>query len=294
MIKKTAKAFSIVIAAVMMFTGAYILAGDDTSATIRWSKVTKNVKGYTVYKNGKAVKTVGTKVTSYRDASLQPETSYSFSVRAYNTAKKKQWYNKKTKKWQSKKPPRKYRGKSKKMTVKLYGSAAGISFTTLKKIVPQATFFGITVKDTDCPYSFSDVDFSTCPKCQVKSKASGTITYSTSTGKFNCNYSGTDYSKQCHHCNSIELYKYCKKEDKTRYFTKEGEILADGSIDENQTIESHHSNDENKCQGYIKDGDNIINFHFTNNNGNWIYCFDCKTHVYKPDDLPAGWPDHKH
>ena len=92
--------------------------------TVSWGKAKKNVNGYTIYRDGKVLKHVGKSVISYKNTGLQPDTKYSYYVRAYRNVKQKQWFNKKTGKWQTKKPAKKIRGKSRKVTVKLYGRSS--------------------------------------------------------------------------------------------------------------------------------------------------------------------------
>ena len=100
------------------------LVKSGQTVTLTWSKVKKNLNGYTIYRNGKAIKSVGKKVLTFKEKGLAPGTTYSYYVRAYRNVKQKQWYNKKTGKWQKSKPAKKYRGKSKKVTVRLYGKAS--------------------------------------------------------------------------------------------------------------------------------------------------------------------------
>ncbi len=95
-------------------------SGEKETHTVRlsWSKV-KKAKGYQVVRNDKEVKKV--KSTS-ASVTVKKEGDYKFKVRAYKTYSKKQWYNKKTNKWQKKRPAKKYRGKSKKVTMYKYGA----------------------------------------------------------------------------------------------------------------------------------------------------------------------------
>ena len=92
--------------------------------TVSWGKAKKNYNGYTIYRDGKVLKHVGKSVKSYKDLGLKPDTKYSYYVRAYRNVKQKQWFNKKTGKWQTKKPAKKTRGKSRKVTVKLHGRSS--------------------------------------------------------------------------------------------------------------------------------------------------------------------------
>lgn len=89
------------------------------SIKVSWGKA-KRAKGYQLFRNGYAIKAGN--IRSFTDSGLAAGTKYTYKVRAYKTSKKKMWYNKKTGKWQKKKPKRKWRGKSKKVTVYHYGA----------------------------------------------------------------------------------------------------------------------------------------------------------------------------
>lgn len=144
-----------VIAAFMItFTGLPIMSGDigasalaapakvtklkasstKNSARLTWKRPTNNqlkiISGIVVFRNGKAIKTLGKKTTAFSDSRLKAGTKYNYVVRTYRTYKQKQWYNKKTKKWQTKAPAKKYRGKTRKVNAKLYGGVARIYVTT--------------------------------------------------------------------------------------------------------------------------------------------------------------------
>lgn len=110
-----------------------LYTNSHNSMRVSWSKVKKGLAGYTIYRNGQAIKNVGKSTTSFTDTGLNPSTKYTYYVRAYTNAKTKQWFNKQTGKWQTKKPAKKIRGKSRKVKTKLYGKAsAKVSLDTLK------------------------------------------------------------------------------------------------------------------------------------------------------------------
>ena len=94
----------------------------------QWGKIkkNKNTKGYAIYLNGKLYKRVGVKTYRYKIPKLKSNTAYKVSIRAYNTYKQKQYYNSKTKKWQTKKPAKKnWKGKkTRKVTAYAYGPAS--------------------------------------------------------------------------------------------------------------------------------------------------------------------------
>ena len=107
---------------------------ETSQINVSWSEV-KKVDGYTVFRNGKAIKHVKKGVTSFADKGLKSDTKYTYYVKAYKNVKQKQWYNKKTKKWQKKKPAKKYRGKSKKVKVKVYGKSSAVKSIKTGKVI---------------------------------------------------------------------------------------------------------------------------------------------------------------
>ena len=110
----------------------------QTSVVLRWSKIkkNKNTKGYAIYRNGKLIKRVNSKTSSFKVTKLKAGTKYKFAVRAYNTYKQKQYYNTKTKKWQTKKPSGKYwKGKrTRKVTAYKFGKKSAVRQVITKKI----------------------------------------------------------------------------------------------------------------------------------------------------------------
>ena len=96
------------------------VSASQHSIKVSWGKA-KGAKGYQLFRNGQAIKTG--KFTSFTDAGLKAGTTYTYKVRAYKFGKKKKmWYNKNTGKWQKKKPKKKWRGKSKKISTYKYGA----------------------------------------------------------------------------------------------------------------------------------------------------------------------------
>ena len=92
----------------------------QTEVKLKWNKIKKPGKGYAVFRDGKAIKYLGKKKTSFSDRGLEPGAAHKYQIKTYTKKKVTKWYNKKTKKWQTKKPARKYRGKSKKVTKYTY------------------------------------------------------------------------------------------------------------------------------------------------------------------------------
>lgn len=107
-------------------TGASAKAAGETAVKVSWKK-TKKSSGYAIYRDGDLVaKVKGAKKTSYIDSGLDPGTKYSYQVRAYKTYKAKSWFNKKTGKYQTKKPAKSIRGKAKKTTAYKYGKKSSV------------------------------------------------------------------------------------------------------------------------------------------------------------------------
>ena len=123
-----------------------------TSASLSWTKLTakqqKKVSGIAVFRNGVAVKNVSKKTSSYSDSGLKEGTTYKYQIKCYKTSKQKQWYNKKTGKWQTKKPAKKYRGKSRKITIYKYSNASPVRTVTTKKHVEPVETGGNTGTDS--------------------------------------------------------------------------------------------------------------------------------------------------
>lgn len=104
----------------------------EDSVTLSWAKLgkkqQKKVKGIAIFRDGNLIGKVGKKSISFTDTGLRAGKDYSYSVKTYKATKKKEWFNKKTNKWQKKKPAKKWRGKSRK--VNKYSRAAIINVST--------------------------------------------------------------------------------------------------------------------------------------------------------------------
>ena len=137
--RSISKVISILLAFCVAFSGLPFLAGSldvkaasvtkkkitlkatvkgETKVKLKWNKVKSPGKGYAVFRDGKVIKRLSKKKTSFTDKGLKPGTKHKYQIKTYTKKKVTKWYNKKTKKWQKKKPAKKYRGKSK--TVKVY------------------------------------------------------------------------------------------------------------------------------------------------------------------------------
>lgn len=124
-------------------------ATSRTSASISWTQLTKKqrkkISGITVYRNGKAVKNIRKTAKSFSESGLKAGTTYSYQLKTYKASKQKQWFNKKTGKWQKKKPKKKWRGKSRKITVYKYANTStAMKITTPKPAAPATSSSGTT------------------------------------------------------------------------------------------------------------------------------------------------------
>ena len=97
-----------------------VAASGQTQAVLRWNKIKSPSKGYAVFRDGEPVKHFNTKKITFTDNELKAGTSYTYQIKTYTKKPVKMWFNKKTEKWQKKKPAKKYRGKSKKQAVYTY------------------------------------------------------------------------------------------------------------------------------------------------------------------------------
>ena len=108
------------------------------TAKVTWKKLKTTPSGYAVYqKKGTAswkLMKRASKTSTSASLSAKSTESNQFKVRAYNTYKQKQYYNKKTKKWETKKPAAKYIQKTKTVTKYKYGS-----YSTTKTLSAVAT-----------------------------------------------------------------------------------------------------------------------------------------------------------
>ena len=126
-------------------------ASGTTSVKLTWNKVKTPNSGYAVFRDSKLVKRFGTKTTTYTDTGLTSATYYTYQIKTYKKTTKTQWYNKKTGKWQSKKPAKKYRGKSRKATTYSYKLKSNAVKVQTKAVYYKITWenWDGTVLDTD-------------------------------------------------------------------------------------------------------------------------------------------------
>ena len=110
-----------------------------TSVRLTWKKPGK-ASGYAIYVNGKLYKSLSIKNTAYNVPNLQPGTAYKVYIKTYNTYKQKQYYNSKTKKWQTKKPKKaQWKGKkTRKVNARKY-SKASVVRTVSTQAPPKPT-----------------------------------------------------------------------------------------------------------------------------------------------------------
>lgn len=229
-------------------------------------------------------------MTKYKDTGLNPETNYSYKVRAYNTVKKKHWYNKKTGKWQIKKPAKKYRGKSKKMKVKVYGSySATITIKTTGVLKMTDGGYTFTASEVKAAGGLIELDALTsqCPNCDVYGEK---VTFTYDGKDLHSKISGTDYSKKCHHCDGVTVTGRCGD----RWFTTEGELdLETHKLKNNETLRDH-KNYENVVEGSEpSDCKKTITVAGSETDPDsykkYVYCFKCGKLEVKPTDVPSGW-----
>lgn len=103
-------------------TGVSASSAGDTAVALKWKKNKKGASGYAIYCDGELVaRAVGGKKKAYTVTNLDSGTKFTFTVRAYKTYKVKQWLNTKTGKYQTKKPPKNARGKTRKVVKYKYG-----------------------------------------------------------------------------------------------------------------------------------------------------------------------------
>ena len=97
-----------------------------TTVKLKWNKVKSPGKGYAVFRDGKVIKRLSIKKTSFTDKGLKPGTKLRYQIKTYTKKKVTKWYNKKTGKWQKKKPAKKYCGKSKKVWTYVYKEKSNV------------------------------------------------------------------------------------------------------------------------------------------------------------------------
>lgn len=194
---------------------------------IRWGKAKGKVSGYAIYRNGKIIKSVSAITHSFKDAKLKYSTKYKYYIRAYNNTGKKvrQYYNKKTKKWQKTQPAQKYRGGTRLVNSRVYGAASPeLSVTTLNPVI----IHGKKITPSMCPVTFTKAG----TECNVCGKGLVVkISYDKKTKEYDTTVSGKDYSKNCHHHNTFEVcacagdanYSISEAKTKCRWFSVDGD-----------------------------------------------------------------------
>jgi hypothetical protein len=170
-----------------------IKAKDITSetATLKWAKAKGKVTGYAIYRNGKFLTVVNAKTFSYKEKNLKYSTKYTYYVRAYNRTGKKvrQYYNKKTKKWQRQLPAKQYRGKSRVIRSAVFGAKSpNLTVRTMKPFVK----FGKKITPSMCPMTFVN-ESTKCKKCGKGQ----TIKMYFKNGCYDWTITGVDCSKKC-------------------------------------------------------------------------------------------------
>lgn len=139
---ETASAASVPTPAKVNLTSA--TAVGQNTITIKWNWA-KNATNYAVYRDGNCVMRTSTSARSFVQKGLKPGTRYGFKVRAYRTYKQKQWYNKKTKKWQASQPAKSIRGATRTVTAYKYGPYSVTRYATTAKPAPAVVTKTVTI-----------------------------------------------------------------------------------------------------------------------------------------------------
>ncbi len=104
-------------------------ASGQTVIYVEWGTV-RGADGYLICRDGKKTKRTSPNAKSFKQKGLYPGKRYGFTVRAFKIYKQKQWYNKKTKKWQLSKPKKSVRGKSRKVNAYIYSNPSPARYAT--------------------------------------------------------------------------------------------------------------------------------------------------------------------
>ena len=144
------------------FTIKSAKAVSSSAVKLTWKKYKKS-NTYEVYRDGELVDRI-TK-TSYTDEGLDASTEYAYKVKALKkyTKKQKQYFNKKTGEWQTKKPAKKYRGKSKTVKLTKYKTLGTSKAKYVETKAPDRIIFDDTDLDQDVSgetvkvYALSDI-----------------------------------------------------------------------------------------------------------------------------------------
>lgn len=149
------------------------------SASLNWT-VCKGATKYEIYQGNTKVKTIEGKYnTKCTVGNLTPKAGYTYKVRAVKTYTDRQWKNKKTGKWTSKKPAKKYRGKSRLVKKTIAGS-----FSTAQKVSAKKTPRVKELSAERCNLTWSEV-----PGATYEIYRDGELLSTAST----CSYKDTTY-----------------------------------------------------------------------------------------------------
>lgn len=159
-----------------------------TAVKLTWKKPGK-ASGYEIYVNGKSNVRLSIKSTQHYVLNLQPGTAYNVYIKTYNTYKQKQYYNSKTKKWQAKKPAKKYwKGrKTRKVNARKYSKASVVrTVYTKPSIVTPGDISGLAVSEK--------TKTSLTVKWNSASNCTGYIVYLNGTQKVEIGAGATSYT----------------------------------------------------------------------------------------------------
>lgn len=232
--RKVRQFIAILAAFCIAFTGMPLMAGSldahaaskfaiksakavsSSAVKLTWKKYKKS-NTYEIYRDGELVDRI-TK-TSYTDEGLDASTEYAYKVKALKkyTKKQKQYFNKKTGEWQTKKPAKKYRGKSK--TVKL----------TKYKTLGTSKAKYVTTDAPEIPYDDTDRDQDvggTYVKVYAVTGFKDTIDYSESEGREDWPDDVVTASLQYNNNGFLKLYSSDADSEKAHHETAGTESFA--------------------------------------------------------------------
>lgn len=170
-----------------------VSAINATQINVTWKKA-KGASGYQVYRDGGYI--ASTSAKSYTDT-VGSNTTHSYKVRAYKSykVKQKQYFNKSTGQWQTKKPAKKYRGKTRKVKITKYkyGSFSAVksartycshSWAATMQQVPYTAYHEVTYCDSEkhvkvCYECGTEYQAAKCPNCGGTSFGQRTIPHYT-------------------------------------------------------------------------------------------------------------------
>ena len=196
--RNISRVISILLAFCVAFSGLPLLAGSldvnaasvtkkkimlkaavtgKTTVKLKWNKVKSPGKGYAVFRDGKVIKRLSTKKTSFADKGLKPGSKHRYQIKTYTKKKVTKWYNKKTGKWQKKKPAKKYCGKSKKVWTYIYKKKSNIVRVKTKSSVKESQPSDQDDSDADTDKTTDETGNDGSDKTSIDDTAKSSYTY---------------------------------------------------------------------------------------------------------------------